>query len=117
LYAAHQASAFERIMRAQGIALPILNLAVWLERRAGRIANIRIAVGPGGPIPFRAYATEKALNKKSPTTEAVTSALDVLLQEAKFRTSPQRASAWYRRHLAGTLLRETFQTAWERASD
>jgi len=117
LCAAHQASAFERIMRAQGIALPILNLAVWLERRAGRIANICIAVGPGGPIPFRAYATEKALNKKSPTTEAVTSALDVLLQEAKFRTSPQRASSGYRRHLARTLLRETFQTAWERASD
>jgi len=117
LCAAHQASAFTRIMRGQGIALPILNLAIWLERRSGYIANIRIAVGPGGPIPFRAYATEKALKEKPPTTEAVSSALDVMLQEAKFRTSPQRASAEYRRHLAGTLFRETLQIAWERASD
>lgn len=115
LCAAHQASAFERIMRAQGIALPILNLAIWLERRAGRIAKIRIAVGPGGPIPFRAYATEKALNEKSPTTEAVSSALDVLLQEATFRTSPQRASAEYRRHLAVALLKDTLEVAWQRA--
>lgn len=113
--AAHQASAFERIMRAQGIALPILNLAVWLERRADRIANVRIAVGPGGPIPFRASATEKALKRKSPTAEALTSALDVLLQEAKFRTSPQRASAEYRRHLVGILLKDTLEAAWERA--
>jgi len=111
----HQASAFERIMRAQGIALPILNLAVWLERRSGRIANIRIAVGPGGPIPFRAYATEKALIEKSPHNEEVTSALDVLLREAKFRTSPQRASVGYRRHLAAALLRDTLEVAWHRA--
>jgi len=115
LCAAHQASAFERIMRAQGIALPILNLAVWLERRSDRIANIRIAVGPGGPIPFRAHATENALNEKSPTTETVTSALDVLLQEAKFRTSSQRASAGYRRHLATALLKDTLEVAWQRA--
>jgi carbon-monoxide dehydrogenase medium subunit len=115
LRAAHQASAFARIMRAQGIALPILNLAIWLERAADRIANIRVAVGPGGPIPFRAAATEKALTGKPPTAEAVSSALEALLQEAKFRTSPQRASAEYRRHLAGGLFENTLTTAWERA--
>jgi CO/xanthine dehydrogenase FAD-binding subunit len=112
---AHQASAFERIMRAQGIALPILNLAVWLERRSGRIANIRIAVGSSGPIPFRACATEKALIGKSPNNEEVTSALDVLLKEVRFRTSPQRASAGYRRHLAAVLLKDTLEVAWQRA--
>jgi len=46
---AHQASAFRRIMRAQGIALPILNVSVWLERKSERIQEVRIAVGPGGP--------------------------------------------------------------------
>lgn len=115
LCAAHQASAFERIMRAQGIALPILNLAVWLERCADRIANVRIAVGPGGRTPFRAQATEKVLNGKPLTAETVTSALDVLFQEARFRTSPQRASAEYRRHLAAALLKDTLEVAWQRA--
>ncbi|PIW20241.1 MAG: hypothetical protein COW33_02910 [Anaerolineae bacterium CG17_big_fil_post_rev_8_21_14_2_50_57_27] len=115
LCAAYQASAFKRIMRAQGIALPILNLAVWLERRADRIADIRIAVGPGGPVPFRASATEKALNGKPLTAEAVSAALDVLLQEARFRTSPQRASAEYRKHIVGGLFKDTLETAWTRA--
>ncbi len=115
LCAAHQASAFERIMRAQGIALPILNLAVWLEQRAGRIANIRIAVGPGGPTPFRAYATEKALIEKTLTSGALTSAVSVLLQEARFRTSPQRASADYRKHIVVGLFKDTLETAWQRA--
>jgi carbon-monoxide dehydrogenase medium subunit len=112
---AHQASAFKRIMRAQGIALPILNLAVWLERRADRIANVRIAVGPGGRTPFRAQATEKVLSGKPLTAETVTSALDVLLQEARFRTSPQRASADYRKHIVGGLFKDTLETAWTRA--
>ena len=56
----HQASAFRRIMRAQGIALPILNVSVWLERKAERIQDVRIAVGPGGPTPWRASAAEEA---------------------------------------------------------
>ena len=116
LCAAHQASAFERIMRAQGIALPILNLAVWLERCADRIANVRIAVGPGGRTPFRARATEKVLSGKPLTAETVTSALDVLLQEARFRTSPQRASADYRKHIVGGLFKDTLDAAWLRAN-
>jgi len=37
-----------------------------------------------------------------------------LLSEARFRTSPHRATAEYRTHLAGVLLRQTLQTAWER---
>jgi carbon-monoxide dehydrogenase medium subunit len=43
-----QASCFKRIMRPQGVALPILNTAVWLERDADAINDIRIAVGPAG---------------------------------------------------------------------
>jgi xanthine dehydrogenase FAD-binding subunit len=53
-----QASAFCRVMRAQGIALPILNLAAWVERDGEVIRAVRIAVGPAGPTPFRAHQTE-----------------------------------------------------------
>ena len=42
----HQASVFRRIMRAQGTALPILNLSVWMERKSDLIQDVRIAVGP-----------------------------------------------------------------------
>ncbi|RPI93113.1 MAG: hypothetical protein EHM40_10900, partial [Chloroflexi bacterium] len=49
---ANQASCFKRIMRPQGVALPIINLAIWLERADAVISQIRIAVGPGGPTPW-----------------------------------------------------------------
>ncbi len=102
-------------MRPQGVALPIINLAVWLERNGGVIQQIRIAVGPGGAVPFRAHRAESFLAGKSYTEEIFASALETLADEVKFRTSPQRASSEYRYHLVGTLLKDTLETVWERA--
>ena len=110
-----RACAFRRIMRPQGVALPILNLAVWLERDGNTVRDIRIAVGPGGGVPFRARKAEAFFAGKEYTAENRASALEVLAAEASFRSSPQRASAEYRYHLVGTLLSETLETAWERA--
>jgi xanthine dehydrogenase FAD-binding subunit len=59
-----QASCFKRIMRPQGVALPILNCAVWLERENDVIKDIRIAVGPGGATPFRATASRRLLMRQ-----------------------------------------------------
>ncbi|NOY97597.1 MAG: xanthine dehydrogenase family protein subunit M [Chloroflexi bacterium] len=115
LRAPHQASAFERIMRTQGVALPILNLALWLARDDDRIADVRIAVGPFGPTPRRALAAEDVLRGQPLTGAVLAQALDALLGEARFRTSAYRATADYRRHLAGVLLQDVLQTAWQRA--
>lgn len=115
LRAAHQASAFRRIMRAQGIALPILNCSIWLERSAGSFADVRIAVGPGGPTPWRAAAAETVLRGKPYSTPLVQQAEQALLAEVHFRTSAYRASAAYRTELVRTLLHDTLQTAWQRA--
>ena len=115
LRAPHQASAFRRIMRAQGIALPILNLAIWLEREADTIRQIRIAVGPGGPTPWRAHVTEQALRGLTYNAETLALARKTLLDEVHFRSSPLRASAEYRRQLVVTLLNDTLETAWQRA--
>src|SRR5215216_7935972 len=54
-----QGSCFKRIMRPQGVALPILNCAVWLERAKVRVNGIRISVGPSGITPLRATEAEK----------------------------------------------------------
>jgi len=113
--APQQASAFRRIMRAQGIALPILNLAVWLERKFSRISDVRIAVGPSGPTPQRIVAAEDNLRGQPLTAEVCNNALEVLLQQVHFRTSPYRASAEYRQHLVASLLMDTLETAWQRA--
>ncbi len=110
-----QASAFKRIMRPQGVALPIMNLSIWVNRDGDVIKKIRIAVGPGGGVPFRAHKTESFLTGKSFESKNLASALGLLVEEVKFRTSKMRATAEYRYHLVGTLLKETLDTAWERA--
>jgi CO/xanthine dehydrogenase FAD-binding subunit len=110
-----QASAFARRVNPQGIALAILNMAIWLERIEGRISDIRIAIGPAGLIPMRMKTAESGFLGQAPTPEAFGLALNELLVEAHFRTSPHRATAEYRRHLAGVLLQEAVSMAWHRA--
>ena len=111
----YQASCFKRIMRPQGVALPILNCAVWLEHENDTIKDIRIAVGPGGGTPFRATQAEDFLRGKSLNEETFESALDALLAQAQFRTSARRASADYRRHIVSGLFRDVIESAWERS--
>ncbi len=110
----NQASAFKRVMRPQGVALPIINLAVWLTREQNQIADIRIAVGPGGPKPWRALESESNLRGKLLNEEIISSGLEILLRDVKFRTSPHRASSEYRRHLAKSLFKDTLEAAWDR---
>jgi xanthine dehydrogenase FAD-binding subunit len=112
----HQASAFKRVMRAQGIALPVLNLAAWIERDGGRVADVRLAVGPSGPTPQRIRVAEDVLHGQPFSPAVCDQALDAMLTQVHFRTSPYRASAEYRIHLSGVLLNETLQTAWQRAT-
>jgi xanthine dehydrogenase FAD-binding subunit len=110
-----QGSAFKRIMRAQGIALPILNLSIWLDRQMDRFADLRVAVGPSGPTPRRIIPLENSLRGQTFTPAACSHALNVLLDHVHFRTSPHRASAEYRQNLAEVLFSETLQIAWQRA--
>lgn len=112
---ANQASAFSRIMRPQGVALPVINMAAWLERDGDYIQDVRIAVGPSGPIPQRILAAEDALLGKLYGEESLSDGLKAMLETVKFRTSPQRATAEYRRKLSGVLLHEVIYKAWQRA--
>jgi carbon-monoxide dehydrogenase medium subunit len=109
-----EASEFQRIMRPQGVALPILNLAVWIRRKGKLIQAIRIAVGPSGPTPRRALEAEAILSGNSFSSSAAELALEVLLSHATYRSSPRRATADYRRDLTGGLFTETLQRAWNR---
>ena len=108
-------SCFKRIMRPQGVALPILNCAVWLERENDTIKDIRIAVGPGGGTPFRATEAENILRGQTFNEESFNRALEGLLSQIKFRTSARRASADYRRHIVEGLFKDVLNTAWGRA--
>jgi len=110
----HQASCFKRIMRPQGVALPIINVAVWLEWENDVIKDIHIAVGPGASTPFRAAQAEDILRGKSLNETTFESALEALLTQAQFRTSARRASADYRQHIVSSLFKDTLESAWGR---
>ena len=113
----HQGSAFRRIMRPQGVAIAILNMAAWVHLDEEVITGVRISVGPAAPIPFRASATEKYLLGKQINNETLSSAGETLLAEARLRTSPHRASAEYRRLMAVELLSEVLCCAGQRAGE
>jgi carbon-monoxide dehydrogenase medium subunit len=119
-----EASAFARIMRPQGVALPILGMAARLaverhraERAAPTITNIRISTGPVAPIPFRACNTEAFLLGKPATDETIQAAIPILLNECHPRTSAHRATADYRREMLSVLLHQVLTAAIERAMD
>jgi xanthine dehydrogenase FAD-binding subunit len=111
-----QASCFKRIMRPQGVALPILNCAVWVSRTADKVVDVRISVGPGGPTPFRGTDAENLLRGQQLDDELLEIALDRLLAQAKFRSSPLRATSAYRFHIVKDLFKDTLKTAWQRAA-
>jgi carbon-monoxide dehydrogenase medium subunit len=105
-------TAFRRIMRPQGVAIAILNMAVWVRRGGSlEIEEIRIALGPAGPRPFRARAAEAVLRGSTLQEDSVEEAASAIVAEAQLRSSPHRATREYRQHLIGVLLGRVLRAA------
>jgi carbon-monoxide dehydrogenase medium subunit len=114
----NEKSTFHRIMRPQGVAIAILNMALWVKlNEKNAIEDIRIAVGPAGPKPFRARETEAHLRRNLLTEGLYHEAVEILKSEAKVRTSPHRATKEYREHLLSVLLHQVLDNVnlitWE----
>ncbi|MBC7809939.1 MAG: FAD binding domain-containing protein, partial [Burkholderiales bacterium] len=58
-----EGAAFKRIMRPQGVALPVLGCAVWvrLDESREHYEDVRISINPVAPLPSRATEVEAAL--------------------------------------------------------
>ena len=81
-----------------------------------RITQATIAIGPAGPIPFRATDAEAVLTSASVFNEATLAAAVAAAQaQAKLRTSKHRASADYRHEMIDVLLRRVLPAAFQRA--
>lgn len=114
---AGEGCAFSRVMRPQGVALPIINMAAWVRREGERIADVRISVGPAGPTPQRARTVEDALRGKIYSQTNLDSTVELWRSSMRFRSSPQRSGADYRYHLSGVLFHEVLSRAWQRSFD
>jgi carbon-monoxide dehydrogenase medium subunit len=110
-----QASAFRRIMRPQGVAIAILNVAVWLQRNGDILDDIRISIGPSGPVPRRLSAMEMALRGRDINVESLSDAKSAMLNETNFRTSRHRSTREYRQDMAEVLFEETLLSAFKSA--
>ncbi len=112
-----EATAFKRIMRPQGVALPVLGCAVWvrLDESRENYADVRICIGPVDRVPVRITETENAL-RGQPTTEATLEQAAKTARESLHpRTSKYRATAEYRDHMIETLLKQALPLAIKRA--
>jgi carbon-monoxide dehydrogenase medium subunit len=111
-----EGSAFHRVMRPQGVAIAILNMAAWVKvTPGGEIERIRVSCGPAGPKPFRGYQTEEFLAGKKWDDAVLQQAVEILAGEVSLRTSAHRATKEYRHTLLPVLLAEVIQRAIQRA--
>jgi len=111
-----EGSAFHRVMRPQGVAIAILNMAAWVKLdQSGNMKKVRVSCGPAGPKPFRAVKTEAYLSGKTWSDSVLQEASKILADEVSLRTSKHRATKEYRHQLLPVLLQKVMDTAVERA--
>ncbi len=108
-----EASAYTRVMRPQGVALPMFVVAVMvrLDEAGKRIEKARISLGPVAPVPYRSYVAETALQGQIAGPAAYQQAVEAALGECHPRTSKYRATAEYRVEMIKTLLPKALETA------
>ena len=111
------ASAFKRIMRPQGVALPVLGCAAWVQLDADRdrFEDLRICVSPVDRVPVRALAVEADLRGQFISSESLRRVAASARDKLHPRASKYRASAEYRSHMIETLLNQVLPLAIERA--
>lgn len=111
-------SAFGRLAKRKALALPILNTAVTLsvdeEKRVFR--DVRVALGPVAPVPFRARRAEQYLKGGPITVDAVERAAQIASEESDPRDSPLRGSREYRKQMIKVLVGATLWRALNRIS-
>ncbi len=117
--APREGSAFDRIMRPQGVALPILGVAahVRLCPDLAHYEQVRLCIGPAGPVPFRARGAEAVLAGRPVSEDALNEAIAAALREARLRTSKYRATKEYREEMVRVLLRRVLPRAVARARE
>jgi CO/xanthine dehydrogenase FAD-binding subunit len=113
---AREASAFKRIMRPQGVALPMIAMAARLQLgEDDTITSIRIALGPAGPVPYLAESAMDLLTGAPAGAKQFEAAAEAVLAAATLRTSRYRATREYRAAMIRSHLPLVLASAAERA--
>ncbi len=109
-------SAFYRVMRPQGVALPMISMAACLQLDGQHdIVSARISIGPAGPIPHLAIKAMEFLLAGPATKVRFEEATEIALGKLTLRDSKYRASRKYREEMIRTQLPRVLTLAAERA--
>jgi len=113
-----EGSAHHRVMRPQGLCLPIISMGVRLKLDADDlISEARISMGPVGPVPFLAESAMATLVGRPASHEHFVQAADAALSTVSLRASKYRASHDYREQMVRTWLPHILALAKQRALD
>lgn len=100
-----EGSAFTRVMRPQGVALPMIAMAVRLQLDVNNtITAVRISLGPAGPVPYLAEPAMDLLRGGLADPQQYEAAAEAVLASVGLRTSKYRATREYRAAVIRTHL-------------
>ena len=111
----NEGSAFHRVMRPQGLCLPIISMAARLQLDADTITAAGVSMGPVGPVPWFAQPVVDALLGEPVSQALFEKAADIALKNITLRTSKYRATEKYRATMIRTYLPIILTTAAQRA--
>jgi len=103
---------FVRFARREALALPIVNLGLWLqlEEDGDALKDIRIAVGPMAVVPYRARKTEESLKGAVLNEDVLKKAGHSISEEVTPRDSFRGSSA-FKKRLIGVALKRGIENA------
>lgn len=96
--------AYERFAVKQAFALPVVSVAVGASLQGAGYEDVRVAAVGGSRMPMRCAPVEVTLRGQRGGEQTTDAAVVAMLKWAE-PSSDHRASADYRRHLLGVLLR------------
>lgn len=107
-------SAFIKLRRQQtAIDMAVVNVATLLVCTRGHCETARIALGGVAPVPMRVLQAESVLAGKKLTQKAIIAAAAAAVEEVS-PIGDIRATAAYRRKMAGVLVRRALESSWQR---
>lgn len=111
-----EGSAHHRVMRPQGLCLPIISMGARLAiDESNTITDARISMGPVGPVPWLAEPAMEVLAGGPATHAQFVRAAEAALENVELRSSKYRASRDYREQMVRTFLPVILNRAVERA--
>jgi CO/xanthine dehydrogenase FAD-binding subunit len=113
---AREGSAHHRVMRPQGLCLPIISMGVRIQLgEDNTITKARMSMGPVGPVPYLAESAMDVLVGGLACEEQFNKAADAALGSVALRSSKYRASHEYRTQMVRTYLPVILARAVKRA--